>query len=112
MPARWYADVTNDSDAAFEARARRFVEAVIRGDRAGAAGAVSYPLRVNARHTRSIRNRAALLAAWNSIFTSAVLANLRDAMPHEMFVRNGQAMVANGTVWFDGKGASVVNPPR
>lgn len=36
---------------------------------------------------------------------------LRQAIPHEMFKRDGVAMVANGAVWFDAKGAKVLNFP-
>jgi hypothetical protein len=36
---------------------------------------------------------------------------LRQAIPHEMFKRDGVAMVANRAVWFDAKGAKVLNFP-
>jgi hypothetical protein len=36
---------------------------------------------------------------------------LRQAIPYEMFKRDGVAMVANGAVWFDAKGAKVLNFP-
>ena len=78
-------------------------------DKATAANLVSYPLRVNGRRTADIRTTAALLANWDRIFTPALKLRLRQAIPHEMFVRNGLAMVADGAVWFNGKGAAVVN---
>lgn len=110
-PARWYRDVTSQSDTAFEARCRQFIVSVIRGDRTGAAAAASYPVRVNGPVRLTLRSRAELLAQWSRIFTPAAIARLREAIPHEMFVRDGMAMVANGTVWFDQGGAKVLNLP-
>jgi len=107
--ARHYGDITDEPDAAFEARAGQFLTAVVRGDRAAAASAVSYPLRINGARPRTIRDRAQLLAQWDAIFSPALIAALRKAVPHEMFVRQGMAMVEDGTVWFDAKGAKVIN---
>ena len=106
-----YSDVTDEADAAFEARARRFLRGVIDNDRTMAAAAVSYPLRVNGPRRRTIRDRKALLAQWNQLFTPAYVATLRTAVPHDMFVRNGLAMVAGGALWFDARGAAVLNLP-
>jgi hypothetical protein len=106
-----YADVTNASDAAFEAMVRRFLTAALAGDKATAAAAVSYPLAVNGAHKLTVKTRAALIADWNTVFTPALLATLRTAVPHEMFVHEGQAMVAGGAVWFDARGASAINEP-
>lgn len=113
-PTRLYDAVTDASDAEFEAMVRKFLDAVRRGDRAGAAALVSYPLNVNDEHggkvrTRSIRNKAALLAQWDRIFTPAVLKALDRAVPHEMFVRDGMATVGLGVVYFDAKGARTIN---
>lgn len=110
-PTRWYGDVTTGTDAAFEATCRRFLDGVIRGDRAKAATAVSYPLRVNGPVRLTLRNRAELLAQWRRVFTPAAVERLRKAIPHEMFVRDGMAMVANGAVWFDARGAKALNLP-
>ena len=107
----YYTDVTTEPDAAFEARAQRFLHGALTGDRAEAAGAVSYPLSVNGKRPMTIRNKAALIAHWSAIFTPKYLALLKDAIPHEMFVHEGQAMVGNGEAWFDAKGASVLNLP-
>jgi len=106
-----YADVTQASDAAFEAMVGRFLTAALAGDKATTAAAVSYPLAVNGAHNLKVKTRAALIADWNTIFTPAMLAQLRTAVPHEMFVHEGQAMVAGGLVWFDAKGASAINEP-
>jgi hypothetical protein len=107
---RHYGEITEQSDAVFEARAGQFLRAATRGDRAAAADAVSYPLRVNGAPAKTIRNKAELLAQWNSVFSPALVAALREAVPHEMFVRQGMAMVGDGVVWFDDKGAKVINP--
>lgn len=107
------------SSAPYEAVARRFLHGVLSGDRAEAASAVHYPLRVNAAHGHQmIANRAQLLARWSSLFTPGYVAALRQGVPHDMFVRNGQAMVGNGAAWFDERGAVALNidnratPPR
>lgn len=110
-PTRRYAEVTNASDAAFEAMAGRFLKAVLAGDKAAAVREVAYPLRVNGAHRLTIRSPAMLTAHWEQVFTPALLAQLRDAIPHEMFVHDGQAMVANGLVWFGDKGAVAISQP-
>ena len=107
--ARHYGEMTDEPDAVVEARAGQFLKAAVRSDRAAAANAVSYPLRVNGDRPKTIRSKAELLAQWNSIFTPSLVAALREAVPHEMFVRNGMAMVGDGVVWFDAKGAKVIN---
>jgi hypothetical protein len=110
--AHRYADVTGAGDAVFEARVKRFLDAVLAGNKPAAAALVSYPLAVNGgAHPMSVKSPAQLAANWDRIFTAALLAELRTAVPHEMFVRNGQAMVAGGAAWFDAKGASALNDP-
>ena len=79
--ARRYAEMTDEPDAVVEARAAKFLKAAVRGDRAAAADAVSYPLRVNGDRPKTIRNNTELLTQWNSIFTPALLVALRDAVP-------------------------------
>ena len=106
-----YADVTSEGDMAFEARVARFLKAALTGDKPAVAAAVSYPLRVNGKHTLTIRTAAQLTAHWSAIFTPAMLAQLKQAVPHEMFVHEGRAMIGGGLVWFDAKGASAINEP-
>lgn len=110
-PVRWYGDVTRDSDAAFERRVRGFVSAARARDCRRAAAFVSYPLRINGRSARTIRNGADFARQCASILTPGLAASLKDAIAHEMFVRDGQAMVAGGAVWFDAKGAVALNLP-
>jgi hypothetical protein len=106
---RRYSDVTSESDAAFEKRVQAFYRAVLAGNRTEATRYVSYPLRVNGKHPRTIKNAAQLLAAWDFIFTPTFMAKLRNDLPHDMFVHQGMAMLGDGDVWFDAKGAAVVN---
>jgi len=107
-----YSDVTRASDAAFEAMVKTFLADVLAGNKAGAAARVSYPLAVNGgAHPMTVKSAAQLTANWDRIFTPALLAQLRTAVPHEMFVHESRAMVANGAAWFDAKGAVAINEP-
>jgi hypothetical protein len=106
---RRYSDVTSESDAAFEKRVQAFYRAVLAGNRSEAARYVSYPLRVNGKHPQSIQNAAQLITAWDSIFTPSFLARLRNDLPHDLFVHEGMAMLGDGDVWFDAKGAAALN---
>ncbi|MDW5265296.1 MULTISPECIES: hypothetical protein [Acidobacteriaceae] len=110
--ARWYGDVTSESDAAFESRVQNFYKAVLAGDRVSAARYVDFPLRINRNGKSRMVNTAALLSSqWNQIFTPACVDAFRDAMPHDMFVRNGQVMLGDGIAWFGPKGAQAINVP-
>jgi hypothetical protein len=109
---RWYQDVTSESDAAFEARVQAFYKAVLAGDSTAAAHYVDFPLRVNRNGKgRTVRSAAELAAQWKQIFTPACIDAFRQAMPHDMFVRNGQAMLGDGLAWFGAKGVQVINVP-
>lgn len=109
---RWYADVTSETDAAFEARVQGFRRAALAGNHAGTAQFVDFPLRVNraGRH-RMVGSAAQLSAQWSTIFTPQCLEALRKAVAHDMFVRNGQVMLGDGVVWFGPKGAQSINVP-
>jgi hypothetical protein len=109
-----YATVTHASDAAFEAMAAKFLKAVLAGDKRTAAEAVHFPLRVNGpgdRRQPTFSTPAAVIARWDAIFTPKLLDQIRTAAPHEMFVRNGEASVSNGAVWFDARGVDAINLP-
>lgn len=111
--ARWYEDVTPESDAAFEAEVQAFYKAVLSGDRAAAAHYVKFPLRVNkAGKNHIVHSAAELSAQWKQIFTPACMDAFRKAIPHDMFVRNGEAMLGDGLVWFGPKGAQTINVPK
>jgi hypothetical protein len=107
--AERYQDVTSASAEQFEAMVARFLDAVQAGHAGEAARAVDYPLRVNGARPMVLRNRAQFVACWRVIFSPCYRAQLAQGVPHEMFVRNGAAMVANGAAWFGAKGAKVLN---
>lgn len=110
--ARWYQDVISESDAVFEAGVQNFYKAVLAGDHNTAARYVDFPLRVNHNGKSLMVNSAAQLSAqWDQIFTPACLDAFRNAMPHDMFVHNGQVMLGDGIAWFGPKGAQVINVP-
>lgn len=111
QPGHRYAMITKEDDATFEAKARGFLRGVVTGDKDEAASAVSFPLGVNGpgKQHRIIKDRAALMAQWRTIFTPAFVAQLRTAVPHDMFVRDIGAMVVHGAVWFNDKGAYQLN---
>lgn len=110
--ARWYEFVTSESDAVFEARVQGFYKAVLAGDRAAAGRYVDFPLRVNRNgKSHTVRSAADLSAQWKQIFTPASIDAFRQAMPHDLFVRNGQAMLGDGIAWFGPKGAHSINVP-
>jgi hypothetical protein len=109
---RWYEMVTDLSDAAFEAKVQGFRKAVLAGDRSATAKYVSFPLRINhnGKH-RMIQNAAELAAQWETIFTPAYLAALKNDIPHDLSISNGQAMLGRGDAWFSDKGATALNLP-
>jgi hypothetical protein len=109
---RRYESVTSESDAVFEAKVQGFWRSVLAGKKATAALYVSFPLRINqGGKSRMISSAQELAAQWSRIFTKAYLTALRSAVPHDMFTRNGQAMLGDGLVWFDVKGAVALNLP-
>ena len=108
----WYEMVTDQSDAAFEARVQGFYKAALAGDRAAAARYVSFPLRVNHNgKSRMIRSAGELTTQWETIFTPAYLAALRKDMPHDLSIVQGQAMLGDGQAFFSDKGATALNIP-
>ncbi|MBO9380850.1 hypothetical protein GG804_29265 [Sphingomonas histidinilytica] len=95
----------------FEARARHFIDGALSGNKNEAASATSFPLNIGSRRGL-IRTRQELFRRWDEIFTPCLLSRLKLAVPHEMFVHDGLAMVSNGTVWFDAKGATSIDTPN
>jgi hypothetical protein len=109
---RWYEMVTDQSDAAFEAKVQGFYKAALTGDHAAAARNVSFPLRVNHNgKSRMIRNTTELTAQWETIFTPAYLVALKKDMPHDLSIVQGQAMLGDGQAFFSDKGATALNIP-
>jgi hypothetical protein len=106
-----YHDVTDEPALAYEAKVQRFLKAAIAGDKAGASAWVVWPLTVNGKHAMTSKTPAALEAHWGQVFTPALIAQLRTAIPHEMFVHEGQVMVAGGAAWFGANGLTALNLP-
>lgn len=107
---RLYESVTSQPDAEFESMIRAARRAILTGDPGLAAKYVHFPLRVNiGRKHLVLQNRAQLEANWSYVFSPASIAKLREDIPHEMFVHEGEAMLGQGQLWFDEKGLTVVN---
>lgn len=105
--AERYADVTNATASAFETMVQHFIHGVISGDKLETAGAVSFPVVIGAKPADYIVDTPAQLdARWSEIFTACFVARLRRAIPHEMFVHDGSAMLNDGQVWFGARGAT------
>lgn len=96
------------SDAELEGNVRAFCSAVLRGDRTAASGFVRYPLLVNgSQKARTIRTKANFIRDYDLVFSAEYVQCIRRAIPHNMFVHNGEVMLGNGEVWFDGQGLAV-----
>jgi hypothetical protein len=108
-----YAQVTAESPAAFERRVQTLFRAVLTGDKATAVRWISYPLAVNlpSGARRMLTTPAQVLAAWNQLFTPAMMARWKEDLPHEMFVHQGLAMLGGGEAWFDANGLAALNVP-
>jgi hypothetical protein len=112
MTQRWYSDITDESDAGFEAKVQGFYNAVLSGDHDTAAKYVAFPLRVNHNgKSRNIQSAAELSAQWSTIFTPAYLAALKKDLPHDLSIVQGQAMLGDGQAFFSNKGVTAVNIP-
>jgi hypothetical protein len=109
--AEEYSEVTEEPPTEFEARVRAFRDAALKGDKAGLAHTISYPLRVNGKTKTLIRTREQLYSRWAEIFTPRYLEEIKNSIPHEMFVHQGMASLGRGAAWFDSKGAAVLNLP-
>lgn len=112
QPGHWYAQITDQPDDIFEARAQGFYFAALKGDSAEAARYVDFPLRVNWSDTQYeiVKTPAQLAKEWKRIFTPDYLAALRAEAPHNMtIVKSEYAMLGSGLAFFSDKGVSVIN---
>jgi hypothetical protein len=110
---RRYDSVTSDDDAIFESRVQSLYRAVLKDDRTAALTFISYPLRANfanGKH-KSFETPVEVSGAWDQLFTAAMMAAWKRALPHDMFVRNGMVMIGDGEAWFGAKGLAVLNIP-
>jgi hypothetical protein len=109
--------VESNSSAAYARQARAFLlelqKAVQSGDRKHVAGMVQYPLRVNGLpHVRSIRNRAAFLRLYPTLFNAPLRQALKNQPPDCLFHNWQGAMIGNGELWFDQTGTAADAPFR
>jgi hypothetical protein len=111
VPDRLYTDINSEINDVFEARVRGFRNAVLSGDAKSAAKFIRFPLSINitSQQSLTIKSSQQLKTEWNRIFSEKWLAAARAAVPHELFVKDGMAMLGAGLVWFGPKGAEVVN---
>ena len=109
---RLYADVTSQPDSQFETLVQTARKAILDENSHLTATFVSFPLRVNFDHRQvTIRSRTQFEADWPQIFPPALVAKIREAIPHEMFVHEGVAMLGDGDLWFDQRGIVAINVP-
>jgi hypothetical protein len=109
---RLYSQVTSQPDSQFEAMVQAARKAILSGDAHLAGTYVSFPLRVNFDHRHlTIRSRSQFEANWSGIVPPALVAKIRAAIPHEMFVHAGQATLGDGDLWFDERGIVAINVP-
>lgn len=108
---RLYAGVTAEPDHTFEEMVQAFRRSALAGDRTAIAHYLHFPLWIKSAtgHSFLIRNPTQLRTRWSQIFTPAMIERLRNAIPHEMFVHDGQAMLGEGEFWFDEHGLTSVN---
>jgi hypothetical protein len=107
---RLYDSVTSRPDAEFEAMVQAARKAILTGDSELVAKYIHFPLTANMDRKRLLLHTPAQLkTSWSRLFSEAFVAKLREDIPHEMFVHEGQAMLGDGELWFDDKGLTVVN---
>jgi hypothetical protein len=105
--------VSQQNQTALERNARAFYFAVLKGDKEKAARYVRYPLLINVDGKRLARNQSEFLRDYDQIFTRDYLACLQKDVPHHMFHRGNEAMIAGGALWFSQNGYTItVNPCR
>ena len=62
-----------------------------------------------AHRSIKVKNLDQLKTNWSVAFPQTLIAKLREDIPHEMFVHEGEAMLGQGELWFDEFGLTVVN---
>lgn len=99
------------SDRMVETQAQGFYFAVLKGDKKAASKYISYPLRTMLNGNGSIlRGPEQFMHYYEQIFTQSYVACLAKSIPHDMFWKNDAAMLGDGEVWFNEKGAVALNP--
>jgi len=107
---RQYENVTSKPDAEYETMVRAARRAILNSDPDLAARYFHFPIRVNIdRKHLVLQNTAQLKVNWSLVFSPAFFTKLREDIPHEMFVHDGEAMLGDGELRFDDKGLTAVN---
>jgi len=107
---RLYDQVTPKADAAFELLVQAARRAILDHDVVRASALIHFPLTVNLAHRSiKVKNLDQLKTNWSVAFPQTLIAKLREDIPHEMFVHEGEAMLGQGELWFDEFGLTVVN---
>lgn len=102
-----------EDEPALERNAQAFYFALLQGNKKKAARYVHYPLRVFVDGKKLARNQSEFLSDYDRIFTADYLACIKKDVPHHMFHRNSDAMIAGGALWFNRRGYAItVNPCR
>ncbi len=83
----------------------RLKDAAVREDRTAVVKLMAYPLRVSIGKTsKTFRKQAALLKAYDEIFTPAVVDRIRKLEPADLFCRDGSVSADGGMLWADFSG--------
>jgi hypothetical protein len=88
-------------DELVERNARRFWDALKRGDRRTVALMINYPINVRmGTTTMNVRSRKALIDRYDTIFTPEFQASILGSAPLDMFAKDEGVMLGAGQVWF------------
>jgi hypothetical protein len=100
-----YINAGVQDDKALESKVRAFRSAVIAGEKKSVSTMINYPITitVDGKH-RDLANAAELLKNYDRVFSAKFVKAIKDAVPHNMFVRYDGVMLGQGEVWFDADG--------
>lgn len=88
--------------AEYDAVVRLFTQfrgAIANHDRQATAELLRYPFRVSKATRRTVANSRELVARFDEIFTTAVIAKILKTEPQGVFCRNGSASLGDGVLW-------------
>lgn len=95
----------DDYSPALAPKAKAFLAdlntAVTAGDKQKVAAMISYPLSVNAKGHRLIRNSARFLKEYDRLFTPAIVKAIETQKPECLFANYQGVMIGSGQIWFD-----------
>jgi hypothetical protein len=70
-----------------------------KSDKAALSGLILYPLRVNGKKPKVIRNSAEFLKRFDSLFTSDIQSVIEKQRPDKLFCRDQGVMYGGGEIW-------------